>query len=174
MLTFVEDCAHYITFSHIITVVVLYCIVNFCIVVQAFYNPHIISVIDQLISPTQQVHMPSGWELISKSLNRQPKIKTSSMYQIPLPKCMIGKTYGQLFHYLGENGILPISLYRGIDDNSINIMPYVFTNPPKAARLYACDKVFVLSQQELTSAGIITREDMEQVSIYTTAISHTI
>lgn len=51
----------------------------------------------------------------------------------------------------------------GVDDNSVNVMPYVFTNPPKAARLYGCDKVFVLSQKELTSAGISTRSEVEKV-----------
>ena len=52
----------------------------------------------------------------------------------------------------------------GVDDNSVNVMPYVFTNPPKAARLYGCDRIFVLSQHELTAAGINTRTEVEKVS----------
>ena len=119
--------------------------------------------IDQLVSPTLELQKKTGWELLSAAINRKKKVNSSCMYQIPLPKSMVGKTYGRLFHYLAENGILAIGLFRGVDDNTVNAMPYVFTNPPKTSRLYACDKVYVLSQEELTSAGIITRVEMEKV-----------
>jgi hypothetical protein len=80
----------------------------------------------------------------------------SSLYQVAIPEEFAGKTYGQLFnHYCNEGGLC-IGLLRGtwsqltFGPNS-NRMPYVYTNPSASTLLYKCDKVFILSQQILTS-----------------------
>ena len=36
-----------------------------------------------------------------------------------------------------------------------NKMPYVFTNPPKDTELFTCDKVFILSQTNMTQNKIL-------------------
>lgn len=36
-----------------------------------------------------------------------------------------------------------------------NKMPYVFTNPPKDTELFTCDKVFILSQTNMTQNKVL-------------------
>lgn len=117
---------------------------------QAFYNPHIITVVDQLVSPTDH-SVVAGWSLISSVwLNRGIQaIKGSSLYQIPIPKEFVGHKYGDLFHHFSSQGILCIGLYRGASTTTHNRLPYVYTNPEKKAIVLKSDFAFVLSQKEL-------------------------
>jgi hypothetical protein len=128
---------------------------------QAFYNPHIITVVDQLISPTEHASV-SGWGLISSlCLNRGIQaVKGSAMYQIPIPKEFVGKTYGELFHHFVSKGTLCMGLYRGANSTSHNRLPYVSTNPDKKTIVKKNDVAFVLSQKEV----LITEND-EKVSL---------
>lgn len=42
-----------------------------------------------------------------------------------------------------------------------NKMPYVFTNPPKDTELFTCDKVFILSQTNMTHTRVVKDETKE-------------
>ena len=138
------------------------------IVCQAFYNPQIIRVLNQLISGTDHI---SGDDEVEKSSGlpkrgtvkpfRNKKggvqnIRGSALYQISVPDKLESKTYGSLSHELASRGILPLGLLRGVFSNMSvgarsNKMPYVYTNPSKDTELFSCDKVFVLSQSVLSS-----------------------
>jgi hypothetical protein len=85
----------------------------------------------------------------SKSLSRS--LRGSSLYQIPLPEGLDSRTYGALYTLLAKRKMIPLGILRGVFANTksgpkANVMPYVFTNPPKDTELFSCDKVFVLSQ----------------------------
>lgn len=80
------------------------------------------------------------------------------MYQIPIPKEFVGKSYGELFNYFVGKGTLCMGLYRGANSTSINRLPYVFTNPDKRAIVKKADVAFVLSQKE-----ILVSEESEKV-----------
>jgi hypothetical protein len=139
------------------------------IVCQAFYNPQIIRVLNQLISGTDHIGTDGDEEEEKKkptkkgsiNVTKQKKggvnnIRGSALYQISVPEKLDTKTYGSLSHELATRGILPLGLLRGVFSNMSvgarsNKMPYVYTNPSKDTELFSCDKVFVLSQKVLSS-----------------------
>lgn len=76
------------------------------------------------------------------------KIKSSSLYQIPIPEHI--KKYESLYKYLASKDMIPLGILRGINPITkmgprYNKSPYVVTNPSKATELFAFDRVFVLS-----------------------------
>ena len=84
---------------------------------QTFYNPRVITVIEQLVSSEDPVKARRWNERIKKSsahqLDNLPK--ESHLFQIPVPKKFCGKRYGPLLEYLvKEKSMLPIGLQRGI------------------------------------------------------------
>ncbi len=84
----------------------------------------------------------------------------SSLYQIPLPEGLETRTYGALFSLLAKRKQIPLGILRGIFSNTksgpkANILPYVFTNPPKDTELFSCDKIFVLSQTPIKITRIV-------------------
>ena len=86
----------------------------------------------------------------SRGMTKLLKVESSCLYQMNIPENLEKKTYGELYKLLSTQGIIPLGLFRGIFSNisigpKANKMPYVFTNPPKTAEVYSCDKVFVLS-----------------------------
>lgn len=88
----------------------------------------------------------------------------SSLHQIIVPDGLAKQTYGELFRYLSQRGIIPLGLLRGIFPAmgigpKGNKAPYVFTNPSKDTEVFSCDKVFVLSQKSLTTTKF-TAEDI--------------
>jgi hypothetical protein len=138
------------------------------IVCQAFYNPQIIRVLNQLISGTDHISGEEEGDQENKPVKkgginvvRQRKggvnnIRGSALYQISVPEKLETKTYGCLSQELASRGILPLGLLRGVFSNMSvgarsNKMPYVYTNPSKDTELFSCDKVFVLSQTVLSS-----------------------
>jgi hypothetical protein len=143
------------------------------IVCQAFYNPQIIRVLNQLISGTDHISADEEGAKAPKkkgSINtiRQKKggvstIRGSALYQISVPDKLESKTYSCLTQELASRGILPLGLLRGVFSNMSvgarsNKMPYVYTNPSKDTELFSCDKVFVLSQTVLSST--LTSEEV--------------
>mmetsp|Transcript_8231 Transcript_8231/g.15524 ORF Transcript_8231/g.15524 Transcript_8231/m.15524 type:complete len:1217 (+) Transcript_8231:175-3825(+) len=140
------------------------------IVCQAFYNPQIIRVLNQLISgtdhigggddekePAKKVPMKKGGiNAVRQKKGGVNNIRGSALYQISVPEKLESKTYGCLAQELASRGVLPLGLLRGVFSNMSvgarsNKMPYVYTNPSKDTELFSCDKVFVLSQKVLSS-----------------------
>ncbi|EAR83473.2 cation channel family protein (macronuclear) [Tetrahymena thermophila SB210] len=105
---------------------------------QTFYNPHILTIFQQILT--------GGNHSQEQSLNNEiDKIKQSNLWQIPVPEDYYNKTFGQLFHYLSEQrDLIALGLYRlsGALDNK---QPYTYTNPDSDTKLTPRDKVFVLS-----------------------------
>jgi hypothetical protein len=119
------------------------------IVCQAFYNPDIINVLNQLLIGFQeQKEYDTNLNKLKSSKNQIPG---SSLYQIQIPEGLESRTYGSLFKFLAARHVIPLGLYRGIFSNTNsgpkgNRQSFVFTNPPKDTELFTCDKVYVLSQ----------------------------
>ena len=116
---------------------------NLRLCTQAYYNAHLLVIVNKLLKP-------AGDDDVIELINSD-QVPSSSLYQIAIPEDLDEpKTYGTLFLYLSERGILPLGLYRSKFANMIgskrNRLPYVYCNPPKDAPLYSCDRVFVLSQ----------------------------
>lgn len=114
---------------------------------KAFYNPHLLLILNKLLNPAGAEDLTQ----LSEGSYGVEHIPSSSLYQIPIPEDLPEpKNYGSLFEYLAERGMIPIGLYRGVYANLIgaknNRLPYVFTNPPADAQVYSVDRVFVLSQ----------------------------
>ena len=120
------------------------------LICQAFYNPHIVTVLQQLVAGSD-VEAVKSWDLKWRALGFLP-VRDSFLYQIPVPPEFHGQTYGKLYEFLlMSRGILPLGLFRGIwkkmkSGPKGNKMPYVYTNPDKDASLETCDSVFVLAQ----------------------------
>jgi hypothetical protein len=134
------------------------------IVCQAFYNPHIIKVINKLVSGNDYLDIGEMNELYATSGSKNKTkgiaaIKGSCVYQINIPTDLETQTYGALYNYLSERSIIPIGIYRGIVPQMKvgpkgNKMCYAFTNPAKDTELFSCDKIFVLSQNPLKSGKL--------------------
>lgn len=107
---------------------------------QSYYNPHIVTILKQLLSSGQS----SANALKMMGICEEADIKQSNFWQIPVPEDYHNKTFGDLFNYLCiQRALIPIGLYRlpGATDNE---RPYVYTNPESSVKLTAHDKIFVL------------------------------
>ncbi len=111
------------------------------IVCQSFYNPQIIKVVNKFVgSKAKESYNPS----------KTKSIKTGSLMQIAVPDGLESRTYGSLYKFLSHRDIIPLGLYRGVFPHmklgpKANKMSYVFTNPAKDTELFSCDRIFVLS-----------------------------
>lgn len=123
---------------------------------QSYYNPHIITILKQLLSSGQN----DTNFLKLMGICDEAELKQSNFWQIPVPEDYQNKTFGELFLYLStQRGLISIGLYRlpGATDND---RPYVYTNPPEDAKLTPHDRVFVLGNtmpddlKESTSAKV--------------------
>lgn len=117
------------------------------LVSQSFYNPHIVSFVKLL-------NTGSVYELgESKLRNKFDQVHPSNVYQIPVPKSLQFKTYGDAFDFLVNRfDIIPMGIYRGIDTKVGrgelgNTAPYVVTNPSAETTMYPEDKIYILSQR---------------------------
>ena len=102
---------------------------------QAYFNPHIVTVLQQLLT---------GGVKSSNPLLKASDLKQSNLWQCPVPEDFVGKTFKHLFNYLlDEMDLIALGLYRleGATDNSY---AYVYTNPDPDSRLTHKDSVFVL------------------------------
>jgi ribosomal protein L15 len=94
----------------------------------------------------------------------------SSLYQIPLPDSLPSRTYGALYTLLAKRKQIPLGILRGVFSNTksgpkANIMPYVFTNPPKDTELFSCDKIFILSQSPIKITRV-NKDDSKELNLY--------
>ena len=134
------------------------------LICQAFYNRHIVSIIelfaagvtvkDRSTIRAGVLAAGGGGAFEPEAKRGLAAIKGSSLYQVKVPESMYNQTYGELFTKFTQDGIVPLGLYRGVFSNlkvgpKGNKHPFVFTNPPKETELFSCDKVFVLSQKPM-------------------------
>lgn len=113
---------------------------------QAYYNPHIVTVLHQLLTGGKNNLNPG-----IKGVCDNVGLKQSNLWQIPIPEEFINKEFVDLYVYLAEEAnIIALGLYRlsGAQDNE---SAYVYTNPEKNTRLSHRDKVFVLGIENLNS-----------------------
>lgn len=114
---------------------------------QAFYNPKIIRLLNELVSGLDS---KDAKDLRAKQRGLHA-IAKSSLYQINVPEVMESRTYGALYTTLAKKHMIPLGIFRGVYSHlkmgpKSNKACYVFTNPPRDTELFSCDKVFVLSQ----------------------------
>jgi hypothetical protein len=127
---------------------------------QSYYNPHIVTILKQLLSSGQS----STNALKMMGICEEADIKQSNFWQIPVPEDYHSKTFGDLFNYLCiQRALIPIGLYRlpGATDNE---RPYVYTNPPSTVKLTPQDKIFVL--------GNSMPDDLKEVNLPKTNQAH--
>lgn len=113
---------------------------------QAFYNPHIVTVLHQLLTGGKN-NINAGIKGICENVG----LKQSNLWQIPIPEQFINKEFVELYTYLAEEAnMISIGLYRlaGAQDNE---SPYVYTNPERDTRLSHRDRVFVLAIDNINS-----------------------
>lgn len=89
-------------------------------------------------------------DIQQRGKSRLASIKSSYLYQIPLPDNLTPRTYGALYELLSRQGIIPLGILRGTFNSLTlgplgNRLPYVYANPAKDVELFSCDRVFVLS-----------------------------
>jgi len=106
---------------------------------QAYYNPHIVTIVQQLVTGGKQS------STMIRNICDLADLKQSNLWQIPIPEDYLNKTFGELFNYLAaERELIPLGLYR-LPNSTDNKYPYVYTNPPPTTKLTHRDKVFVLA-----------------------------
>lgn len=113
---------------------------------QAYYNPHIVTVLHQLLTGGKN-NLSAGIRGICENVG----LKQSNLWQISIPEEFINKEFVELYSYLSEDwNMIPLGLYRlsGAQDNN---SPYVYTNPERDTRLSHRDKVFVLAVENINS-----------------------
>jgi len=117
---------------------------------QAYYNPHIVTILQQILTGGKQSNN------VIRTICDLAELKQSNFWQIPVPEDYLNKTFGELFDYLAvDRELIPFGLYRlpGATDNK---SPYVYTNPDASTKLTHRDKVFVLAANmpnDLLSGG---------------------
>lgn len=112
---------------------------------QSYYNHKLIDILHQLVVG-QNKEDAIVWRRATGRL-LQKDIQSSELHMIPMPPNMRGKTYGELVCFLNRSEIIPLGLRRGIQEDRLNTMPYVVTNPPSDMVVSMVDMVFVLSQE---------------------------
>ena len=111
------------------------------LICQAFYNPFITSILDQLIMGNANL---TG---IEKKLHNSMKLQQSNLFMINIPAKFVEKRFGELFDSLVlDNKIIPIGLYRYYRVR--NDRSYVFLKPPPETILLPKDKVYVLCPKQ--------------------------
>lgn len=142
------------------------------VVCQAFYNPHIVNIINRLViskDPYEDAAMTNRAGTVK--LRGLDSVLGSSLYQIDIPHIMQHKKYEFLFESLVEQGVIPIGLYRDVLpdvclERHLNILPYVFTNPSGSTELFGGDKVFVLSTKPVRATNKKETEEEKEADKY--------
>lgn len=107
---------------------------------QAYYNPHIVTIIHQLLTGGKNTS-----NFTMRGICENVGLKSSNLWQMPIPEKFINFTFQDLFTELAEkDNLIALGLYRlpGARDND---HPYVYTNPKPDTRLTHRDKIFVLA-----------------------------
>jgi len=76
-------------------------------------------------------------------MKAHPDLDQSNLWQIPVPKNCVDKSFEHLFLYLLNKKLICIALYR-LKGATDNLYPYVYTNPDRDITMTHRDKVFVL------------------------------
>jgi hypothetical protein len=104
---------------------------------QSYYNPHIITIIEQILSGG----ITNKNKKILK-LEEDCRVIGSNLWLVPVPEAYIGESFSILFENLiKSNQIVALALYR---KNLVDDMYYVYTNPKKTTMIHKFDLVFVL------------------------------
>ncbi|CAD8066859.1 unnamed protein product [Paramecium sonneborni] len=112
------------------------------LICQAYYNPFITSIFDQMILGSASVNKKH------KKLYQASKLQQSNLFLINIPPKYQEKTFGELFEILlTEQKMIPIGLYRG-EKVKNNNKPYVFLKPPMDVVISSKDRVYVLSAKQ--------------------------
>ena len=104
---------------------------------QSYYNPHIVTILNLLLSGEKVKH-----SLKTKKLEEFYSISNSNLYLVKIPDAHVNESYGEFFYFLLRHHSIGIGLYR---KNIIESFYYVYTNPKKTTLLRDSDFVFVLS-----------------------------
>jgi len=110
---------------------------------QAYYNPHIVTILQQILVGKSEVNK----SLFERELEKLygDKIQQGNIWQIPVPEEMVNKSFEKLFSFLLDRQLLTLGLYRlpGANDNKY---PYVYSNPDPKLPITMRDRVFVLGK----------------------------
>lgn len=112
---------------------------------QAYYNPHIVTIIHQLLTGGKNTS-----NFTMRGICENVGLRSSNLWQIPVPERFINKTFRDMYTELAEEeNLIALALYRlpGARDND---HPYVYTNPNPATRLTHRDKLFVLAMDNIS------------------------
>jgi hypothetical protein len=106
---------------------------------QAYYNKHIVTIVHQLLTGGKNTSNTT-----MRGICENVGLKSSNLWQMPIPEKFINKTFIELFTELSNENLIALGLYRlpGARDND---NPYVYTNPKPDTRLTHRDRVFVLA-----------------------------
>jgi len=144
------------------------------ILCQAFFNPHIVTILEAIVSAGSPLNAEIWRSSMQSSIG---DVVESHLYLIQVPAAFVGKPYDFMYRKLLLNqGIMCLGLRRagtsqipstrttgfqslGMRTDKAahgNMLPYVYTNPSKEAILHQHDSVFVLSQDPPFSTTIPT------------------
>ena len=112
---------------------------------QAYYNSHIVSIIQQLLTGGNRDFGFGKFSL--KRMCNEIGLKSSNVWQINIPNKFINKTFGELYDYFCDKNLIVLGLYRlpGARDNNAG---YIFTKPNSEVKITHRDKVFVLANNQ--------------------------
>lgn len=75
--------------------------------------------------------------------------------QMPVPRGMAGRTYGELFKALAlSSNLICLGLYRRKSENMATRLSYVVANPPAHEKLEVSDKVFVIRETKVEGGRV--------------------
>jgi hypothetical protein len=104
---------------------------------QSYYNPHIITILEQILNGGV-----TNKKKKVKRLEDDINLSGSNMWLVKVPEALTGDTFESLFnHLIKSNNVVAIALYRKNLDDEIS---YVYTNPKKSTMIHKNDQVFVL------------------------------
>eukprot|EP00744_Colponema_vietnamica_P002453 GILI01003843.1.p1 GENE.GILI01003843.1~~GILI01003843.1.p1 ORF type:complete len:913 (+),score=151.79 GILI01003843.1:165-2741(+) len=126
------------------------------LICQAFYNPHIVTILQQIITGDHSTN-----PIISALCNSTGLVQ-SNLWQIPVPRDYSNRSFKDMYAYLASRDIITMGLYRGATAFS-NPLPFVFTNPPPHTRLTPMDRVFVLAFD--MPMDLLYESDVEPASV---------
>jgi hypothetical protein len=120
------------------------------LICQAYYNPHIITILRQIVAGED---VPTAKQFNRKMKHVLGEVNDSHLFQIEVPKKFYNKPYGDVVTYLiTKQHMVPLALRRGINKKikvgqNGNKFPYVYTNPSHDVRVFKNDVIFVLAQK---------------------------
>lgn len=106
---------------------------------QAYYNPHIITILDLILNGGE-----TNKNRKIREIEEKLKLKKSHLWLINVPEALYSDNFENLFnHLLSCNHVIALCLYRL---NVAQNFYYIYTNPKKNTIILENDKVFVIGQ----------------------------